>query len=551
MSITINSITELFKNRKITIPIIVQVLHVYRIDKSPLIVKAKVSDTVHLMTSLIQCNTQSESDSIKQYGIIKILTGNLHVASDANKTLVFVIQKFQIVNNSVGKQLGTNLKELKKLNQLLTPPVPIICSLINHAPVPIIHSPINHTPLPIFDLSYGKITPLSMLTRYNNKSIVKGVVISKGDKQIYSKGNIFSFIIQDKDGNELKCVCPNDTFLYFDMIVENETYFIYKYELKQPHITSFRSKKMINLDCVINGYTVIQKSKEPIQRIWNITPIRELDDCKCPNFYSICGVVAKIGETEQINNNFRRVVEVVDQSNWLIEINFFGELTEIPDAFKAGQIVLFDNIQLIKNEYKQMKYVKLSKHIINPECDEFTFVAKFLEENNYEVKNETRYSDLIISSIPLMTIKQYEESVEKCNGELFKANVIAYIKFFRTDVISYCICDRCKKRVNINQKQCQYCNKQCTPQHLYNIKISIFDTTGSIFGTMFNNVAKDYMNISVDGLLQLKQTDFDKYIENFQGKTCFKTQFGLEGRIDDKKVIHTIIFYCKILDESK
>ncbi|KAL7713588.1 Replication factor A protein 1 [Entamoeba marina] len=534
MSITINSIKEFVKNRKITTP------NYCTIDKSPLIVKAKVSDTVHVITSIIKCNTQSESDSIKQYGIIKILTGNLYVPSDANKTLVFAIQKLQIVNNSVGKQLGTNLQELKKLNQLSTPLVPKS------------KNPTNHTPLPPNNLSYGKITPLSMLTQYNNKSIVKGVVISKGDKHNYSKGNIFSFIIQDKDGNELKCICLNDTCnKYFDMIVENETYFIYKGDLKQPHNKSFRSKKMINLDCVIDGYTVIQKSKEPVKRIWNITPIKELDNCECPNFYSICGVVAKIGETEQIKDNFRRVVEVVDQSNWLIEINFFGELTKIPDAFKTGQIVLFDNIQLIKNEYKQMKYVKLSKHIINPECDEFTFVAKFLEENNYEVKNETRYSDLIISSIPLMTIKQYEESVKKCNGELFKANVIAYIKFFRTDVISYCICDHCKKRVDINQKQCQHCNKQCTPQHLYNIKISIFDTTGSILGTMFNNVAKDYMNISVDGLFQLKQTDFDKYIENFQGKTYIKTQFGLVGRIDDKKVIHTKIFYCKILDESK
>ncbi|KAL7718403.1 Replication factor A protein 1 [Entamoeba marina] len=540
MSITVNAIKEFIKNRKIITPIIVQVLDVNRVDKSPLIVKAKVSDTVNIITSIIKCNTQSEADSIKQYGLIKIFTGNLHVPTDANKTLVFAIQKFQIVNNSVGKQLGTNLLELKKLSQLST------------APVPKSKNPINHTSLPPNDLSKGKITPLSMLTQYNNKSIIEGVVISKGDKYNYSKGYLFNFTIQDKDGNELKCTCFEETCeKYFDVIQENETYYISKGELKQPHSSSYRTGRMIDLDCIIGKYTVIQKSETSVPKISNITPIKELETCAVGSLYSICGVVASVGETETVKDKIKRVVELVDQTSWLIEINFWNDETSIPDDFEAGIIIKFDNLRLSEFRHKNMSYTRSSKYTINPECDEASLVTKFLEENNYELTNTQKFSDsdstATSSSFPFMTLTEFDRYVRDAKGADFRADVLAHITAYKTDSISYIACDQCKKKVDISESECPNCKKQCSPQHKYILRLSLSDSTTTIWGTMFDDVATKLLEIPANELVEIKEDNFELFDKTFKDKTYIYARFGLAGKTEeyqDQENVRTRIIYA-------
>ncbi|KAL7717887.1 Replication factor A protein 1 [Entamoeba marina] len=310
---------------------------------------------------------------------------------------------------------------------------------------------------------------------------------------------------------------------------------------------------MIDLDCIVNSETIIQKSHDSIQRRKSDTkPIKDLENCPINSLHSICGVITSISETKPRGDKIIRVIEVVDESEMVIEINFWGNLTQILDEFEVGQNVQFDNLQLCSFNYKHMTYTGCSSFNELPCSDETRLLTQKIEENNYELPNTQRYSDSIPSSFPIMSLKEFEENARNANGDHFKAIVTGYITAFRTDAISYIGCNNCKKKVDIDVIVCSNCkNQKCTPQHQYNLKVEIQDSTNKIWGTMFDEVATKFMGISAEKLADLKESNFDNYIISFRSKSFTKVELGLQGKLNGKGGVSTTIFHCQILDEDE
>ncbi|KAL7717918.1 Replication factor A protein 1 [Entamoeba marina] len=547
MNITANAISKLVRSQKFT-PMNVQVLKVEKTDKNPFIVKLIVSDGAHSILSLTKCKTEDEATTLKQFCLIKIKDGSLIVPKESStQPLVLNCSQFEILNNHISKQLGSDIVHLRAIKDLS----------INSVSKKVQSTNTSTTSI---DLSGEKITPLAFLTQTNTKFVVKGNVVSKSDKIEYSGGHLFNFTIQDKNGDELKCICFGDVCdKYFHSINENETYYISKGNLKPPRNTNFRNEKMIDLDCTITSYTIIQKSSDAIPRTSKITEIEKLGDCAVDKLYSICCKIDSIGETEKVNDKSKRVIKVVDQSNWKIEINFWGELTGIPDEFSVDQIVQFDDVKLIEFNYKSLNYSKSSKCIVSPSSDEAKKLKQFLKYDDLEsaedFSNLKTYSPKPLK--PLKTLKEYEEAVRNADGNPFFTDVIAYVTAFRTDSISYFACDHCKKKVDVgvDVTVCPNCEKPCTPQHQYNLKASVSDSTTTVWGTMFDKVALKFMEKPANELVELKETNPDQYDEFFQNKTHTHVIVGLSGKLEtyqeQESIRTTIVFIGNPIDYSR
>ncbi|KAL7717889.1 Replication factor A protein 1 [Entamoeba marina] len=537
MSVTYDAIKKLVENNKVTSPLIVQVQSVVPIDdkrrrlasqlKSSLEVEAKISDCYYSISTIIICDTIEEANTIKQYSLIEVIDGSMLDGNDSSDDLLFAIKKFKIDSNQVNNQLCPNIKELQQIDQL---------------------------PSSQIDLSKKTITPFVKLTQYNPEFVVKGVVVSKSKKEEIAskKDHLFNFIIQDVNGNKLKCTCFNDACdKYYNIVNENGTYYISMGYLQPQKDNTFKTDKMIDLDCIITSYSTIQHSKDFIRRKSEPKLIGDLDSCPVDSLYSICVVVTSIGETITKKNNLKmRVIEVVDQSNWTIEIIFWGDSTQIPNEFKVGDIVQFDNLRLNEYGHMNMTFNGSSNYTKTSGSDETRLLSQKLVDND-ELPNTQRCCDFIAPSILTMSLKEFEENARNANVKPFKANLTGFITAFKTDTISYIGCNNCKKKVNYNETFCSNCNKKCNPQIFYVLKVEIQDSTNKIWGTMFNEVATKFMGISAKELIDLKKQNFDGYQNSFRGKTFIKVKLGLKGKLDDEMGLHVNIFHCQILDEDE
>ncbi|KAL7717890.1 Replication factor A protein 1 [Entamoeba marina] len=531
MSVTYDAIKKLVENNKVTSPLIVQVQSVVPIDdkrrrfatqmKSSLEVEAKISDCYYSISTIITCDTIEEADTIEESSLIEVIDGSMLDGNDSSDDLLFAIKKFKIVSDQVNNQLCPNIKELKRKSQL---------------------------PSSQINLNEIKTTPFVKLTQNNLEFVVKGVVVSKKAKIKWNGGYLFNFIIQDEDGKEMKCTClPDNCDKCYDFIVENGTYHIFMGYLQPQKNNPFKTKRMIDLDCIITLYSIIQPSGVSIQ-IQNNILIEDIENRPINSSCSICCVINKKGKTQPKKDKRKRVIEITDESNCLIEIIFWDDLTQIPNEFKVGDIVQFNDITINEFGHKQLTYTRPSSFKLSTGSNETQLLSQKIVENNVS-PNTQRYSDSISSSIPTMSLKEFEENARNANGKPFKANVTGFIIAFRTDTISYFGCGNCKKKVNHNATVCPHCNKKCNPQHRYNLKIEIQDSTNKIWATMFDEVATKYMGKSEKELIALKESNFDDYLNSFRDKTYTKMTLGLEGKFDDQKnVLRISIFHCQILD---
>ncbi|KAL7712685.1 Replication factor A protein 1 [Entamoeba marina] len=556
MSVTVRPTGQTFE--EINVPTEVQVRCLKQSKQNPLNIRAIMSTTEKSTQAFIKCSTIDEVNSIKEGGFIKILNGKMHSYGAVNPKVVFIINKFEVINKFTEEQMGLVEARLDNSVSNQSHANESIDSVANQSQADVsvgLESNQNqcdeHIPNNTEEFSTNppkrKITPLSMLTELNTNFTVEGVIAFKGDIKAYKGdiranggGELFDFIIRDKDKNEMKCTCLNDTCeKYYGEIKENENYTISKGDLQPLFKKKYaRIGQLIDLECVITTYSKIEKNNDTTLKIDDTIPINKLHDCAINKLYSICCVILSIGEVEIEKGKQKRVVEVMDQTNWLLEVIFWEEKPKKPDTFKAGEIVKFHKLELVEKQYLNLKFVKGSEIIENPQSHDADLLRNYLTKIDYELDSYERFSDPIHATNllnKLLTLDEYETAI-KDNNEIFKADVIAYVTLIRTDDISNFVCNKCGKIIgdcdNDDDLRCPHCSENCKRRLRYKLKVKLEDSTTSILGVMYDEAARHYLNANIleESLVELKKKNYEEYINFFKKKSFIKARFGLMKR---------------------
>ncbi|ELP94012.1 replication factor A 1, rfa1, putative [Entamoeba invadens IP1] len=449
-------LNELLQARKFTTQFCVQVYEIKTVPTKQDIVKAKVHDSKTSITAIVRCTGTDAVKNLKEFSIIRITNAVLHVPTDESKTLVLAINNFDTVDKTQTKMLGANLLNVTKLNQ------------VSQAPHVRAGVPTSHSAAVPADLSKAKITPFAMLTAMQNKSTIKGRVISKQDKFKYAKGNLFNFVLQDKEGGELRATAFNDMCdALYDTIQVGSTYYISKGEFKVPTNKNYRSAKMIDVDMVVGRYTTVQKAEDELPAISSITAISDLLTSPVDSLYDICGVLVQVKDEDHLKNDkIRRSILVADQTKHVVSINFWGEDAAIPERLEPLKTYVFRQVQLREFRTRNMNYSSRSSSIIEGEqiakYDETSLVHKMLDESKtstgeyvfdrptFIYLDETTTADSVqgtkTEQSKLFKLSKFNEAV-LASEEDIKGNVYAYFTSFKTDSTFYYVsCPSCKRK---------------------------------------------------------------------------------------------------------
>ncbi|KAL7712633.1 Replication factor A protein 1 [Entamoeba marina] len=400
------------------------------------------------------------------------------------------------------------------------------------------------------DLSKNTIIKLDCLDTKKQEITIQGVIIFKSEKIDYNNGYYFKFILQEKGGDELECKCYNKLCdEWFDKIFENETYYICDGSFKEP-IDKCRRERLVDVDCVIESYTVIQRSQEKVAVVSKVIPIEDLVERKVGSLYTICCCVVSIepdSTTSPKGIPFRKI-KVIDQTNHIINITFFGDNIVIPDNLKKNQIVEFKNVR--KDEFDtsiSLAYLSSSTHNPTPFSFEANALQKYCENIGYNFNQVPlkEIRNIIPSYIPLITLSEFQSKPDHFSGNSY---VICYITSFITTEISYKGCDGCHKKIETEEvKVCGNCKKNfVNPQKYYKVIFYMADSDTQLTGVMFNREAQNFFNKSVGEMLEWRENDQFEYEEFFKHFTHKKYVMRLTKQDNNRNDIAIVTYICEL-----
>ncbi|EMD45158.1 replication protein A 70 kDa DNA-binding subunit [Entamoeba histolytica HM-3:IMSS] len=540
MSISEGKIADVVRARKIIEPIIVQVSNVQSVEKTQDVVKAKIHDNKYQITTIFKLKDTALLKRLKDFMLIKVIQGSVHVPQNISKTLVVAISNFEIVDATLKKLINTC--PLEKIDHL---------DKIGTAPIVRTGVPVSHQQAAPADLSKGKITPFSLLTTFGSKLIIKGRVVSKNDKFKYAKGNLFSFVLQDKDGAEIKATCFNDVCdEKFDQIKVGETYYITKADYKQSNGKGYRSAKMIDLDMIIGKYTIIQKSSDEVPMISSIVPIADLVESPVDATYDICAFLVDKGPEQTYKNEKAKVtLTFMDQSSYAVEVDFWNEDIDKTKDMENGVVYVLTSLKLKEFKYKTLTVTKATKILSNTDIeqyDEASLVNKFIQEHTTPegitvsdlryLANETtvefKSGDIRIAD-QLYCLRKLEEKTSETSEDV-KANVYGYFTMFKVDNgFCYLSCPDCKKKIVEGSTFCEKCQKDIQPMRRFIVRASIADSTSSIWVTIFDEEMKKIIGKSADEMYEINEQDSELFENLFKQLTFIECRFHLICKKDE------------------
>ncbi|GMF01119.1 unnamed protein product [Ambrosiozyma monospora] len=138
------------------------------------------------------------------------------------------------------------------------------------------------------------------------------------------------------------------------------------------------------------------------------------------------------------------------------------------------------------------------------------------------------------------TIQQVNDERLGYNEKPDYFNMKATISFIKTDNFSYPACQSsdCNRKV-IEQSdgtwRCEKCDKNYEkPKHRYILTISVVDTTGQLWLTLFDEHAHQLIGMTADELIEFKESDHDNKLKKFVNENISFNEFGfrIKGRLD-------------------
>ena len=548
-----NKILECLQNKKIE-PLIVQVGQLQPIEKQPNVFRSRVHDGVSSVTVLFRLKSADKMKTLKANNLIKITQGSVHIPENADKQVVFAVGDFEMIDATITHPLAETLQKIDKPIhvQELAKPLPSVSK----------NRPVSHVDAIPQDLSKSKICALSMLTATNGRNAtIKVRVLSKSDKLPYSGGNFFNFIVQDREGAQLKITCWNDTCNdKFDVITVGETYYICKGSFKESYGKGIRNARQIDLDMSVNKNTMIQKSEDQVQLISSIVPIADLDTAAVDSSYDICALLLKIEEETTTKNGHRKQIgKFIDQSNYCVEMQFWNDACDKLTSMVEGTIYVLKNVTLKEYRYKYLEWKKSSEALEGldiEQFDEFGYVKKFIAArmnedgttsfDGMQYLSETTRGEQSMSNTnqqeksPLMSLKALNEKMESIAEtaseslkQPFKANVYGYFSAFKIDTgFCYVSCPECKKKVD-DSSYCSKCQREVEPVRRYLTRVSISDSTSTIWLTLFDeDMKKVTRGITADQMTELNEEDPSKCEEAFNQLTHVQYRFHVVCNVE-------------------
>ncbi|XP_017073556.1 replication protein A 70 kDa DNA-binding subunit [Drosophila eugracilis] len=288
-----------------------------------------------------QLNVMQHNGELEEFTIVqldKYVTSM--VGKDGAGKRVLIISELTVLNPGadVKVKIGEPVTYENAAKQDLAPKA---AAAANPKPVPkkiTVHNNNNNNVALNSSINSGMTHPISSLSPYQNKWVIKARVTSKSGIRTWSnargEGKLFSFDLMDESGEIRATAFKEQCDKYFDLIQVDSVYYISKCQLK-PANKQYSSLNNA-YEMTFSGETVVQLCEDadddPIPEIkYNLVPISEVSSMENKASVDTIGICKEVGEVQSFvarstNKEFKkRDITLVDMSNSAINLTLWGD----------------------------------------------------------------------------------------------------------------------------------------------------------------------------------------------------------------------------------
>ena len=442
----------------------------------------------------------NQKENLQNNTLIKIEIITPRITS-MNPSRVFIIKKYNTIYENININ---NLPEAK---------------LIKDDNNEIIHYN-NNNDFPMY-------TSLKQLTTFSRDFIIYVRILKKSTIKIFNSNNninnpnkhsgkLFSFIVLDKDENEMQCTCFNKAAdKFFNIITEGKIY-----EIKGGYV-KINDKKFTTIKSdykiVLDENSVITEKKDDGRIKSNILKIVKISEIQNLNLYSVidlCVVVLEIGEItiKHTRNGEQPMKKIIigDTSKYKIEFSLWRNHSSI--ELKINDILLINNAKVGEFNGRNLSTFDETSIKINPsnsikEVFELgNFIKNFkgeYDELSYEfTQNKNKENDNYDISYMKDTLDSIDVIEDSSSINKICVTITQIIHNEKNFYLG--CCDRnCKKKLIYEEDKniylCPSCKKNYDNPHCYfTLSLRVKDASCEHWIDIFDKTAESILKITAE-----------------------------------------------------
>lgn len=487
-----------------------------------------LSDGTYSTNGVIRpdCVQAAESQGVKKGSIVKLVSYD-HEKMTKNKRVVIVssLQVVQASSSRIGQQSLVHVDEYFKTHPdedkyLSSSPSERSASV--EPPKPAAKPRQQET---------RNLTAIDQLSPYQNSWTIKARVSYKSDVRTWSnqrgEGKLFNVNLLD-ESNEIRATGFNDIVdKYFDLLQEGKAYYISKARIQQakPQFSNLSHPYELQLDRDTVIEEVDDDSDVPALN-FNFVPLNKVQDLETNSVIDCIGILKEVNNAFQITAKSsgrpfdRRDIVIVDDSNFAITVGLWNKAA-VDFSLPEGTVVALKGAKVQDFGGRGLSLTQSATIMANPDIPESYklkgwFDSKGATESFKSLKLETaaNSSNNPTGKPAILARKSMSQVQDENLGMSEKPdffNVKGTVNFIRSENFSYpaCSSDGCNRKV-IEQSdgtwRCEKCDvNHPSPNHRYILTVSVLDSTGQLWLTLFDDQARELIGMSAGELLELKE----------------------------------------------
>jgi len=398
--------------------------------------------------------------------------------------------------------------------------------------------------------------PISSITPYSNKWLIKGRVTTKSNKRSWNnakgEGVLFSFEIKDESGDIRLTAFKNDCERLFDYIEVGKIYLVSTGVVKQAN--KQYSNTTSDYEISANSDTIVELCNDESgcpKITYDFKTFDQLTNY-LNNFVDIIGIVKRIEEAQMIvakktnKEMTKRDLIIIDQTASEVLLTVWNEMA-INFPGQEEDVIVVRNCRVSEFNNVSLSTGMTSTVEINPDTE------KVLELKGWyaRVKNDLQTTNLTIaksgfqadwknlSEITKDNVTQSDQFILQTKATIFQMG--------KANLYKACECN--KKLVDLNNGfyRCEKCSKEATSFNWRMIlSFGIADHTKSVWVQAFHDDAlKILPNIDIVELGQLyenNQTQLDEILRTVTFSSyIFKLRAKMEHFNDDTRIRTSVL----------
>ncbi|WUR04158.1 replication factor A protein 1 (RFA1) [Vairimorpha necatrix] len=470
--------------------------------------RANVSDGKFYMRAVFSSDLTPlfDSEKVDKYTLIKLNLWNIRALKDSNYIYIQQIEEYEKCNVEIGKSVNYETGKAS-LNETRSQ-APNITENVKKSKISETENLVNtKVPRVKETTDLNKFTQINAINPFHKMWIIKGRIVSKSEiKKFNSKrgeGKLFSFEFADETG-QIKVVAFSEVVDMFYPIIEiGRVYTIQKGLVKMSNKQFSNNNNDYEIHLDVNSEIEKVEDNETPKYFFDFVKIKDM--VPSPNPVDVIGIVKDAGEAVSFvvkstqKESVRRDITLIDETG-SIRATFWGGKAE--EEIEVDSVLAIKNIKVSDFGGLSLSSVFSSQLHKNPDIPESHSILGWYNEGGKDMKISLPERDVKISLIS-----------DVKNQEMPFSAVRATLMFIKEDNMMYDSCkeENCTKKVYKNEFEeyrCEKCDKtsyECNYRYLINANIS--DSTGQIWGTLFNDQALLLLGLSASDFREMADND--------------------------------------------